>query len=176
MGIAEPISSHNVAAKEIPIPLIRANQWMLIITTLIAVIISNPWIIIAMLIITFTTLVFGSKMNPAMRIAKPLLGKKLSSAETESVEMQRFNQIISVFCLFLSTLSFALYGADNWLMWVFSSMITVAATAAVCGYCIGCKIYYPYKMSVIRWRSKFPKLKILFDFIAGTGFFKPHFK
>ena len=166
------VSSGEVMIKEIPIPLVRANQIMFVIGTILAIVLVNKWIILFLFAVTISSLLFGPRANLAFRITRPILSYRLFYARTESVELQRFNQIIATTCLFLST--FFLFSTEFYLVgWVWAGMVTAAASAAIMGYCVGCLIYFPYKRKVAGLRKKNPGINFLFDFIAGTGVFRP---
>jgi len=161
-----------VMVKEIPLPLVRANQIMLVIGTILAILFSLKWLVVLLFIITIATLLFGPRANVAFRVTRYVLGSRLFYAHTESVEIQRFNQVIATTCLGLGTILLLLL-PNFWLGWIPVAFVTLAAGAAICGYCIGCRFYFPYKMWVARMRKKYPNLNSFFDFIAGTGRFRP---
>jgi hypothetical protein len=157
--------------KEIPIPLVKANQTLFVLGSLLAVYFQNVWAVLFLFIISISSLLFGPRANLAFRITRPILRHRLFYAATESVELQRFNQIIAVSCFTLASLF--LFLLHNWIGWIFVVMVILAASAALAGYCVGCLLYFPYKMKIRTWRNTYPRLNILFDFIAGTGAFKP---
>jgi len=164
-------ASSEVMIKEIPIPLVRANQIMLIIGNVLALLTGSYWIVTALFIITISSLIFGPRANLAFRIVRPILGSRLFYAPSESVELQRFNQLIATTCMALATI--ILWTTGFWIGWIFCIFVIIAATAAVMGHCIGCLIYFPYKQKVRMLRQKYPTFNPFFDFVAGQGRFKP---
>lgn len=157
--------------REVPLPLVRANQTMLIIGTLVAIILRLPMVIYVLFFIALAALLLGPRANLAFRVVRPIFGSKLAFASTEAAEIQRFNQIIAVTMLFLS--SIILLTTHFWVGYIFAGFVTIAATSAVCGYCIGCTVYFRYKIRTRLTRQHHPWFSPVMDFIAGTGPFRP---
>lgn len=138
--------------KEIPQTLVRANQWMMVILTLLAIIFQSIWLLVITAIFIYTSLAFGPKANVAFIITKQLTTIDLSKDDTESAVLTRFNQSIAAS---LITIAIILYIFTNhWLTWVITGMVTVAATVALLGFCVGCFLYYQFKKQSYRLRSK----------------------
>ncbi|WP_138755015.1 DUF4395 domain-containing protein [Paenibacillus sinopodophylli] len=129
--------------KEIPIPLVRSNQTGIVITLLIAISLQLPWLIAVLFIIQVVGLLGGPRSNLFILAGRPLLAKRLPSAQTEAAELQRFNNSLGVGFLTLSLLSFVI----GWTTagYIFAGMMGAAALAAILGYCIGCTIYFQFK-------------------------------
>ncbi|MGG0170643.1 DUF4395 family protein [Paenibacillus dokdonensis] len=79
--------------------------------------------------------------NLFVLLAKPFL--KVKGAPTQAQELQRFNNMLAVIFLTLSLLSFLIQ--LPFLGYIFAAMLFLAAFAAICGYCIGCTVYFQYK-------------------------------
>ncbi len=129
--------------KEIPIPLVRANQLFLVVGTLVSFVLNSPLLLACILLIMVLPLILGAKGNLVFRLAKPLLQKRLVNAETEALELQRFNNSIAVILLAIGNL--ILWSNGHWSAWLFVGMVTVAAGLALVGFCIGCIMYYQLK-------------------------------
>ncbi|WEG12006.1 DUF4395 domain-containing protein [Pullulanibacillus sp. KACC 23026] len=127
----------------IPRPLVRTNQWFIVITALAGVFIT-PFILILPFVIGVLTLIF--KKNPIILLSKKFLKKPLASYIMEDKDQQLFNQWIATICLGLSLAFYALNIPVVGI--IFSIMVILAAGIAIMGYCIGCTIRFRYKM----WR------------------------
>jgi hypothetical protein len=134
--------------REIPVPLVRANQWVLVIGTILAIILQNMILLAILFVINLIPLFVGPQGNIVFRIAKPLLRKKIKLAETEAAELQRFNQTIATLLLASGLILF--WTTEHWAAWIRVAMVTVAASVALGGFCIGCFIYFQWK----QWRHK----------------------
>jgi len=130
--------------KEIPLPLIKANQAGIVLFVLLSFVLQQPGFIYLLFLIQLIPLVLGAHTNVFIPLAKLALSKeRLRSAETQAMELARFNQTIAVVCLGLATVSHLI----GWsvLAYIFAGMVTLAAFVAILGYCIGCTLYYQYK-------------------------------
>jgi len=129
--------------KEIPVPYVRSNQTGIVLTILLAIILQLPALIIALLGVQLLGLIFGPRANLFIVAARPFLAKWVAAGHTEAAELQRFNNIIGVSFLTLSTASFL----AGWTLagYIIAGMMAAAAAGALLGYCIGCTIYFQYK-------------------------------
>ncbi|WAH37916.1 DUF4395 domain-containing protein [Alicyclobacillus dauci] len=137
---------HVVVPNSIPRPLVRTNQWFIVLSVLAAWLTQLHWI----LLIPFVAGVLGLAMNfnPVMRLAKQFLRKPISEYIPEDRDQQQFNQWIAVICLGISFIGYA----AHWLVigYVFSAMVLLAAFIAICGFCIGCFI----RFQILRFRQR----------------------
>lgn len=126
--------------RSIPRPLVRTNQWFIVLAVIATWLTGQPWILAFPLGAGLLGLIFG--FNPVMRIAKLFLRKKPSAYIPEEWGQQQFNQIIAVVCLGVALIS---YLAElNMLAYIFSAMVALAAFIAILGFCVGCYIRYQW--------------------------------
>ncbi len=136
--------------KEIPIPYVRANQWGIVIFILAGILLQQYALIAALLAIQILGFLGGIQWNLFVQVAKPFLKDRLQHAETEAQELQRFNNSIAIILLAASTLAFYMGGTT--LSVILAGMVALAAFVAICGYCIGCTLYFQYKQWKLRKR------------------------
>jgi hypothetical protein len=129
----------------IPRPLVRTNQWFIVITSLAGLFI-NPLILLLPFLVGVTTLIM--KKNPIILFSKRFLRRPMKDYVMEDRDQQLFNQWMATICLGLSLLFFLFH--LNVLAIIFSVMVILAAGIAIMGYCIGCTIRFRYKM----WKYK----------------------
>lgn len=79
----------------IPRPLVRANQWVIVLSVVFTWITGGYGVLVIPLIAGLLGVLFN--FNPVMRIAKLFLKKSPSSYVQEDREQQRFNQLLAVF-------------------------------------------------------------------------------
>ncbi|OPG94771.1 hypothetical protein B2I21_30035 [Chryseobacterium mucoviscidosis] len=127
--------------REVPMRYVKANQIGIVLFVVLSFLINQPLILGALWIIQVVGLVSGGKLNLFVQIAKAVLTGK--GTETQAVELQRFNNVLAVLFLTLALISFGL----GWQVagYIFSSMLLLAASAALLGYCVGCTVYFWYK-------------------------------
>ncbi|WLR57166.1 DUF4395 domain-containing protein [Mesobacillus subterraneus] len=134
--------------RSIPQPLVRTNQWFIVISVLITWLTGIEWILTLPLLAGVSGLLFG--YNPVMRIARHFLRKQPSDYIPEDWEQQQFNQKIAVVCLAGGLISYA-SGLTAFGL-IFTAMVALAAFVAILGFCIGCFIRFQWS----KYKSKRP--------------------
>jgi hypothetical protein len=127
--------------RSIPRPLVRTNQWVILLSVAIALLTGQMWILVIPLTAGLLGLLFN--FNPVMRLAKLFLKKKPSDYIPEDHSQQQFNQALAVVCLGLGFISFLL--GWNVTGYIFTLMVGLASLIAILGFCIGCFILYQWK-------------------------------
>ncbi|GAB6992030.1 DUF4395 domain-containing protein [Paenibacillus pini] len=125
--------------KEIPEPYVKANQAGIVLFVLLSALLNQPYILLVLWIIQVVGILTGK--NVFVLIAKPAIN--VQGATTQALELQRFNNVLAIIFLSLSLLLFL--AQLPILGYIFEAMLFLAAGAALCGYCIGCTIYFQYK-------------------------------
>lgn len=136
------IGFRGISMKEIPKSYVRTNQYVMVVLTLFSILIQNVSLLALTLLIVLLPLLFGPKANITFKVAKVLI-KDVSNEETEAAELQRFNQIIAASLLGIALI--VLVTTGHWLGWVLVGMVTVAASVALLGFCVGCFMYFQFK-------------------------------
>ncbi|MFE5317456.1 DUF4395 domain-containing protein [Paenibacillus sp. NPDC056579] len=134
---------------EIPVPYVRANQAGIVLFVLLGIVLQQPAWIVVLWAIQVVGLWRGARGNAFIAAAAPMLKSRIAGAPTESRELQRFNNSIAVLLLTVSTLWF-LWSPESIGGYVAAGMVAVAALAALCGYCVGCFLYYQFKKNTRR--------------------------
>jgi hypothetical protein len=127
-------------SRSIPRPLVRANQWFIVISVVTTWISGHVWILALPLGAGILGLLFG--FNPVMRVTKLFLRKPPSEYVPEDRDQQQFNQIIAVVCLAIGLISY-LAGWKT-MAYISTAMVALAAFIAILGFCIGCFIRYQW--------------------------------
>jgi len=127
--------------RSIPRPLVRTNQWVIVISVVLTWLSGSEWLLLVPLISGFLGLLVG--FNPVMHFAKLFLRKDTKSYIPDDWEQQQFNQKISVLCLGIGFISFL----TGWttLGYVFTILVAVAAFVAILGFCVGCFIHFQWR-------------------------------
>jgi hypothetical protein len=123
----------------IPMPYIKANQIGIVAFIILATAFKLPVILILLWLIQISGAIFGS--NLFVQLAKPFI--KIQGKETQARELQRFNVTLGILFLTISLICFA----NNFIFvgYLFAWILGIVALVAICGYCLGCTIYYQYK-------------------------------
>ncbi|MDD9149567.1 DUF4395 domain-containing protein [Sporolactobacillus sp. CQH2019] len=133
----------------IPRPLVRTNQWIIVLSVAATWLTGQFWILLIPLLSGLSGLFF--QFNPVMKLAKLFLRKPASSYIPEDRDQQKFNQTIAVSCLSLAFISYLL----NWHVAaiIFTAIVGLAAFIAILGFCIGCFIHFHLSQYLQRRRS-----------------------
>ncbi|WP_066320576.1 DUF4395 domain-containing protein [Bacillus sp. FJAT-29814] len=129
------------SVRSIPRPLVKANQWTIVLSVILTWLTGQEWILLVPLLAGLSGLIFG--FNPVMQLAKIFLKKDPKAYIPEDWEQQQFNQKIAVTCLAVGFTGFLLDW--NGIGYVFTIMVAAAAFIAILGFCIGCFIHYQWK-------------------------------
>jgi hypothetical protein len=132
--------------KSIPRPIVRTNQFIIVVSVILTWVFQLEWFLLIPLIAGMSGIFLN--YNPIMQVAKRFLKKKPENYIPEDWEQQQFNQKIAVFCLAAGFVSFLLGWEPGG--YAFTILVAVAATIALFGFCIGCFIHYQWKLYMYR--------------------------
>lgn len=124
--------------QNIPRPLVRSNQWVIVISVIAFMITRQSVLLLVPLLSGFSSLFLN--VHPIMEVTKRFLRKPMSEYIQEDKQQQRFNQILAVSMLSMAFVSSIL--GWTWLSLMFSVMVLTACSLAIMGFCIGCTIHY----------------------------------
>ena len=122
----------------IPRPLVRVNQWVILLSVVITWATGFYWILLLPLIANFCGVFFG--INPIIYLSKGFLKKDHSQYIPEDIVQQRFNSTIATLCLTLGFLGYVT--SINILAYTFTILVAVASFVAILGFCVGCFIIF----------------------------------
>ncbi|MDF2669656.1 MAG: hypothetical protein K0R67_1962 [Paenibacillus sp.] len=124
--------------RSIPRPLVRVNQWVIVLSVVAAWLSGLYWILAIPLAAGLLGLFTG--FNPVIRLARLFLRKPASSYIPEDWNEQQFNQTIAVVCLSVGLVSYI----QQWTTtaYIFTALVGTAAFVAILGFCVGCFMRY----------------------------------
>lgn len=127
--------------KSIPRPLVRLNQWVIVLSVLLTWITQQEMILLFPFIFGLIGLIF--KVNPIIAAGRKFLRKAPSAYIPEDFDQQQFNQAISVVCLGLGYTGYVF----DWtiIAWIFTTIVALAAFIEILGFCIGCYIRFQWQ-------------------------------
>ncbi len=125
----------------IPRPLVRLNQWTILLSVFVTWITGAIWVLAIPLVANLMG-VFCN-YNPIIRFGRLFLKKAPSTYIPEDAQQQKFNASIASFCLSGGLLGYLL----NWQVvgHIFTAMVAIASSIAIAGFCIGCFLYFQLK-------------------------------
>ncbi|HZG78174.1 MAG TPA: DUF4395 domain-containing protein [Paenibacillus sp.] len=125
---------------EFPLHWVRANQLGILLCVVACVIVQQALVLAIPLAVQLISRWAGIRYNVFVRVFSPLFPK---SARTESRELLRFNNLLAI--LFLTTALITWLLQATAVAYVALAMLTAAVVAALCGFCVGCFVYFQWK-------------------------------
>lgn len=122
----------------IPRPLVRVNQWTILLSVIITWATGFYWILLLPLLANLSGVLL--RFNPIIYFSKSFLKKDPALYIPEDVEQQRFNSSIASFCLLLGFIGYII--SMPILAYTFTVMVAVASFVAILGFCVGCFIHF----------------------------------
>jgi hypothetical protein len=136
---------------DIPEQYVRMNHFGVIFTFLLAVVMQQPLLIGLLWLTQVVNLVSNGRLNLFEIVSRPFWRHHVNHAESQPLELFRFNATIAVGLQTLALLAFFVWPANGW-GYVLAGIHALAAIAALDGYCLGCYLYYQWKQR--RYRKK----------------------
>ncbi len=132
----------------IPLPIVRLNRVVLVSGVAIAFLLQSPIIVAALFVMIAPAAIWGRRASLIYKIGSRLFARQNATAEKEDVRLQRFNNSIAALMLGGATLAFVL-GAPT-IGWILSFGVAAAALIALLGFCIGCFLYFQFRLQRTR--------------------------
>jgi len=133
----------------IPMPIVTLNRSILFFGVLIAIATQQIWITSLLFLVLLPATLFGRKFSLIFRLGSILFAEKNKSADVEDPSLQRFNNGIATILLGLSQIAFLF--SQNFTGWIFSGMVAIASGIALLGFCVGCFLYFQFKLQRYRF-------------------------
>lgn len=135
-------------ADGVPMPIVVLNRWTLLVGVLLALLTQQPWITTLLFLLLAAAAFGGPRYSLVARVGRNLFRDRLPSAEREDMQLARFNNGIALSLLGLAQLAFV--AGLPALGWIFCLMVAVAAGVALAGFCVGCFLFFQFRM--LRYR------------------------
>lgn len=134
------------STRDVPIPLVNFARSCHVGAVVIGFALHWPWLVTIDFLLIVCTLVGGPSFYAI--VGKMLLKRRLSGAEVEASGLVRFNSALAAVLYLCAIVAFVL---QWWLIgWILAGMVALASATALCGYCIGCTLYYQFKLNRYR--------------------------
>lgn len=125
----------------IPRPLVRLNQWTILLSVILTWLTGFEWILAIPLVANLLGVLWN--FNPIIRFGKLFLKKAPTAYIPEDAQQQKFNSSIASICLAGGLVAFLF----NWQVvgYVFTTIVAIASSVAIAGFCIGCFLHFQLK-------------------------------
>ncbi len=132
----------------IPLPVVRLNRSILVVGIIGGFLAQQPLVTTLLLALLVPAVIFGPRGSLIAILGERLFAARIAGAEREDRRLIRFNNTIAVILLGLAQLAFLL-GAPI-VGWALAGMVAVAASVALAGFCVGCFLYFQFKLQRTR--------------------------
>ncbi|MFZ5823559.1 MAG: DUF4395 family protein [Bacillota bacterium] len=139
---------HANSCADIPLPIVKLNRWVLVLGILGGLALGQPLITTALLLILLPTVLWGQRASLVHYVGSRLFAAQIQTAEVEDRRLMRFNNTIATLLLGLAQVAF-LAGLPV-LGWALALAVALAASVALLGFCVGCFLYYQFKLTRYR--------------------------
>ncbi|MCU0427633.1 MAG: DUF4395 domain-containing protein [Candidatus Kapabacteria bacterium] len=133
---------------DVPLPIVNFSRAVYVLTLSLALLLQQPLLTTALLLLVVLSLVGGARWNLITRLGRLLLQKRIKSQSPvplEDARLLRFNSLILVVLLGAAQVAFWVANAAI-IGWVLVGAVLVASAAALAGFCLGCVLYYQFKL------------------------------
>lgn len=138
----------NKRPLDIPLPIVSFSRSVYVVALVAAFALQQPLITSALLFIVTLGVVGGARWNVLNRLGRIIFGKRIAAnpaVPLEDVRLIRFNNLIVIGLLAAAQVAFWLTRTPI-VGWVFVGFIVAASVAALSGFCVGCVLYYQFKL------------------------------
>ncbi|NTW48644.1 MAG: DUF4395 domain-containing protein [Chlorobiales bacterium] len=135
-------------SKDIPLPIVKLNRWVLLIGIVLGALLSQPLFITVLYLILLPAVVLGKRGSLIYFIGSRLFANQIEVADYEDWRLQRFNNTIATTLLCGAQVAFLL--GEPGIGWGLSFIVAIAAGIALAGFCVGCFLYFQFKQQRYR--------------------------
>ncbi len=128
----------------VPMPIVKLNRWLLVVGIAVAITTQQPLITMVLFLLLLPAVLFGQRWSPVAIMGQWLLADRLTDVEREDRRLMRFNNTIAVLLLGAAQIAFAV--GLPLVGWFLSAAVAVAAVIALAGFCVGCFLFYQFKL------------------------------
>lgn len=128
----------------IPMQIVSFNRIILLGGILLAIMFRQPLVTTLLFLLVVPSVLFGRKASLIFRAGSKLFPGRNPDEAGESPELMRFNNAIAAILLGAAQLCF-LAGAPL-AGWILCGMVATAAAVALCGFCLGCFLYFQFNL------------------------------
>jgi len=136
--------NQQVECLDVPLPIIKLNRWTLVVGITASWFLAWPLVTTVLFALLLLPVFLGQRYSLIFQAGRRLFASQLALAEKEDWRLQRFNNSIAVGLLGAAQVAFLLgYIAVGYGL---ALVVALAAAAALAGFCLGCFLYYQFKL------------------------------
>ena len=128
----------------IPLPYVNFARIVYLIFIISSILLQNIYILSSLSILLLLSLIVGNRLNLIGYIGRKAVRFDLESVKYEDTKAIHFNNYLLIAMLIISQVAYL--GGYLKISLSFAILAIAAIILALSGYCIGCVIYYKYKI------------------------------
>jgi hypothetical protein len=132
----------------VAMPIVALNRWILVLTIGAAMVTQQAWLTTVLVALLLPAVIFGQARSPIAWLGRQVLGRQIATAPREDRRLMRFNNTIALGLLSSAQAAFLL--EQPVVGWTLAAIVALAAGIALAGFCVGCFIYYQFKLQRFR--------------------------
>jgi hypothetical protein len=148
MGRLQSTTGAADCADGVPLPIVRLNRWTLLVGIVAGLLLRQPLFTTVLWLLLLPAVLGGQRWSPIFRLGSWLFARQIPTAEREDRRLMRFNNLIAFAMLGLAQVAFLLGAAL--VGWALALCVAGAAAVALAGFCIGCFLYYQFRLNRTR--------------------------
>lgn len=133
---------------DIPLPVVNFSRAVYSVALTTALVLQQPIITSVLLLVVTLGVVGGARWNVLGRLGRIIFGKRIAAnpaVPLEDARLIRFNNLIVIGLLVAAQVAF--WATRTPIAgWIAVGLIIAASIAALAGYCVGCVVYYQFKL------------------------------
>lgn len=147
-----PMVDAPIGATGIPQPIVILNRWTLVLGVLIGLLARQPILTTVLFLLLIPAVVVGRRGSAIFALGQWLLPRQCAAARdagrVEDPRLMRFNNSIAALLLGAAQVAFLLRLPG--LGWALALAVAAAAAIALAGFCVGCFLYYQFRLRRFR--------------------------
>lgn len=142
------VQAESFPCEDIPLPIVKLNRWTLLLGVVAGLALQQPLFTTALFLVLLPAVVWGQRASLVFQLGRRLFAARTAVAEREDRRLMRFNNSIALTLLGLAQIAFAT--GNPAVGWSLAGMVAVAAGVALAGFCVGCFLYYQFRLQRYR--------------------------
>ena len=128
--------------------IVRLNRSVLLGGIVLAGLLHQPLITTILFLMVAPSVAFGKRASLIFLVGSRLFPGNKTGEALESPQLMRFNNAIAATLLGAAQIAFA--SGSTTAVWILCGMVATAAAVALCGFCLGCFLYFQFNMQRFR--------------------------
>ncbi len=138
----------TTAIDGVPTPIVTLNRTLLATGIVVGLVLQQPLLTTLLWLLLLPAVLGGLRWSPIAWIGTRLFARQIKHAEREDRNLTRFNNTIAL--LLLSGAQLAFLAGAPLLGWALAICVALAASVALAGFCVGCFLYFQFKLNRTR--------------------------